>query len=148
MPGLYTGRHFPQAFVMHGADGLAWQVGMALLEGAGRPPPAAGRSGLQEVGDGDRLVAMNAEAADVEAAAEGVAALAALGAEVALVAVRALVDDLVPERLTRRWLRDVLAEPVGELAVGVGAVGGAGAGRLGAADGTASSRCERWRRHS
>src|SRR5262249_2579249 len=124
-------------------------------EERGGAPPAAGGSGRQEVGDGDRLVAVDAEAADVEPEAEDVAALAALDAEVALLAARALVDDLVPGRPAGRRWGGALAEPVGALAVGGGAgragggggaVGGAGAGGLAAADGAPTLSDRRARR--
>jgi hypothetical protein len=47
----------------------------------------------QQVGDGDWLVAMDAETAGAELAAEDVAFVAALLAEVALLAERALIHD-------------------------------------------------------
>jgi len=84
------------------ADGLASASGerRGLEEPCG-PSSRGWWSGGQGVGDSDRLVAVDAEAADAERAAPDVALLAALGAEEALLAARALVDDQVSRQPPR-----------------------------------------------
>src|SRR2546421_1742536 len=75
-------------------------VGRGLIGGGGGPPLLVGENGndvlVEEVVDGDGLVAVRAWAADADAAGEDAAGWAALLAEEAFVAAGALVDGEVP----------------------------------------------------
>src|SRR5438093_3850567 len=98
----------------------------------------------EQLGDEDRLVARWARPGEAERAAEAVAVGAAALAEGALAAQRAFVDgvgdpfaqtgELGGEGGEVRVGRAGLAEPVGALLAGVGAVAGAGGGDRCSAD--------------
>ena len=85
-----------------------------------------------EIGDGDHLIAVGARSSGPPAAAEGATALAALGAEVALIAAGALVDDGVlgepPSEQQEAFVLGLAAEPEAALPAGVRAPDAAAVG--------------------
>ncbi len=115
-PGCPRAGTFHSPFVVRGDGRADITRGQALLGGAWRPPSSDGvGSESQEVGDGKRLVAVDAEPAGAERPAEQVALVASLLAEEALFAGGALVHDQVAWRTTGWWWRCAPAAPVGEL---------------------------------
>jgi len=83
------------------------------------------RVGRRHVDDSDRLVAMGTEPAGAEPAAEHLAIITTLLAQVAGLALRALIDDLVPGQSPREHDRGFVgvrpAQPEATLEAGVGA---------------------------
>jgi hypothetical protein len=102
----------------------------------------------EDLGDEDEVVAVRARTTEAKPTAEEVAVRAATCSEVARLAGRALVDGVGDERLATaevsgqevkigRW-RSRLAQAVGVLLAGVGAVTSAGRDEVGLADGAAT----------
>src|SRR5688572_1249461 len=109
----------------------------------------------EDLGDEDEVVAVRARTTEAEATAEEVAVRAATCGEVACLAGRALVDGVGNEGLATAEVsgqgleigrrRSSLAQPVGVLLAGRGAVAGAGRDAAGLADGAATSGERAWR---
>src|SRR3954451_4446197 len=116
---------------------------------------SAGHLPVEDLGDEDEVVAVRARTTEAKATAEEVAVRAAPFSEVARLAGRALVDGVGSEGLAslevsshgveRRWGETGLAQAVGVLLAGIGAVPGAGRDAAGLADGAATIGGCRWR---
>jgi hypothetical protein len=97
---------------------------------------SAGHLPVEDLGDEDEVIAARARTTEAEAAAEEVAVRAAPFSEVASLARRALVDGVGAEGLAtaevgghgveRRWGKARLAQAVGVLLAGIGAVASTG----------------------
>src|SRR3954454_15685110 len=102
----------------------------------------------EDLGDEDEVVAVRARTAEAKPTAEEVAVRAATFGEVACLAGRALVDGVGDEGLATPevsghgveggWGEARLAQPVGVLLAGIGAVASAGRSQAGLADGAAA----------
>ena len=109
----------------------------------------------EDLGDEDEVVAVRARTAEAKPTAEEVAVRAAPFSEVACLAGRALVDGVGGEGLAtpevsgygveRGWGEARVAQPVGVLLAGIGAVASAGRDLDDLADGAATIGGCRWR---
>ena len=109
----------------------------------------------EDLGDEDEVVAVRARTAEAKATAEEMAVRAAPFSEVASLAGGALIDGVGDEGLAtpevsghgveRRWGEARLAQAIGVLLAGIGAVASAGGDAADLADGAATIGGCRWR---
>jgi len=102
----------------------------------------------EDLGDEDEVIAARARTAEAEPTAEELAVRVATFSEVACLAGRALIDGVGDERLAtpevsghgveRRWGKARVAQTVGVLLAGIGAVASAGRDLDDLADGAAT----------